>query len=52
MENNIPLERIAVVDDIVKIIIFLVNKRSTNIITLQIIKVEMEEFDFIWVCTL
>ena len=51
MENNIPLERIAVVDDIVKIIIFLVSKRSSNI-TRQIIKVEREEFDFIGVCTL
>ena len=51
MENNIPLERIAVVDDIVKIIIFLVSKRSSNI-TRKIIKVEREKFDFIGVCIL
>ena len=39
MEDNIPLGRIAEVDDIVKVIIFLASKRSSKI-TGQIIKVD------------
>ena len=39
MENNIPLGRIAEIDDIVKVIIFLASKRSSKI-TGQIIKVD------------
>ena len=39
MESNIPLGRIAEVDDIVKVIIFLASKRSSKI-TGQIIKVD------------
>ena len=39
MESNIPLGRIAEVEDIVKVIIFLASKRSSNI-TGQIIKVD------------